>query len=76
MYDLTRTFVSNMVAGVTQGYERKLEVMDVDYCVAAKSPTQLELALGFLCLVVAGAPEGIIFTVETQTGFTVHGIDK
>jgi len=76
LHGLTRTLVSNMVTGVTQGYEKKLEIVGVGYRVVAKGPTQLEFALGFSHPVVVNAPEGITFTVETQTKFTVHGIDK
>ena len=76
LHGLTRTLVSNMVTGVTQGYEKKLEIVGVGYRVIAKGPTQLEFALGFSHPVVVNAPEGITFTVETQTKFTVHGIDK
>ena len=50
--------------------------MGVGYRVISRGPTQLEFALGFSHPVVVNAPEGITFTVETQTKFTVHGIDK
>ena len=77
LHGLTRTLVSNMVTGVTQGYEKKLEESWASATgVVAKGPAQLELALGFSHPVVVDAPEGITFTVETQTKFTVHGIDK
>ena len=69
LHGLTRTLVSNMVTGVTQGYEKKLEIVGVGYRVVAKGPAQLELALGFSHPVVVDAPEGITFTVETQTKF-------
>ncbi len=76
LHGLTRTLVSNMVVGVTEGYEKKLEITGVGYRVTAKSPTQLELALGFSHPVVVNAPEGITFNVETNTRFSVLGIDK
>lgn len=76
LHGLTRTLVSNMVTGVTQGYEKKLEIVGVGYRVVAKSPTQLEFALGFSHPVVVNAPEGITFSVERPTAFTVYGIDK
>lgn len=76
LHGLTRTLVANMVTGVTAGYEKKLEIVGVGYRVIQKSPTQLEFALGFSHPVVVNAPEGITFTVETQTRFVVTGIDK
>ena len=76
LHGLTRTLVSNMVTGVTDGYEKKLEIVGVGYRVTPKSPTQLEFALGFSHPVVINAPEGITFVVETNTRFMVQGIDK
>lgn len=76
LHGLTRTLVSNMITGVTAGYEKKLEIVGVGYRVIQKSPTQLEFALGFSHPVIVNAPEGITFTVETQTRFVVAGIDK
>ena len=76
LHGLTRTLVSNMVTGVTEGYEKKLEIVGVGYRVMSKSPTQLEFALGFSHPVIIDAPEGITFSVEKPTAFTVYGIDK
>ncbi|RRD06080.1 50S ribosomal protein L6 [Arachnia propionica] len=76
LHGLTRTLVNNMVVGVTEGYEKKLEIVGVGYRVVAKGPTQLEFALGFSHPVVVNAPEGITFTVDTPTKFSVSGIDK
>lgn len=76
LHGLTRTLVSNMVTGVTQGYEKKLEIVGVGYRVISKGPAQLEFNLGFSHPVVVNAPEGITFTVEGPTKFTVIGIDK
>jgi large subunit ribosomal protein L6 len=76
LHGLTRTLVSNMVVGVTAGYEKKLEIVGVGYRVVLKSPTQLEFALGFSHPVVVNAPEGITFTVDNPTHFAVQGIDK
>ncbi|MDR0417030.1 MAG: 50S ribosomal protein L6 [Propionibacteriaceae bacterium] len=75
-HGLTRTLIANMVHGVTEGYEKRLEIVGVGYRVVQKSPTQLEFALGFSHPVVVNAPEGIAFTVETMTRFSVKGIDK
>lgn len=76
LHGLTRTLVNNMVVGVTEGYEKKLEIVGVGYRVISKGPTQLEFALGFSHPVVVNAPEGITFTVESQTKFSVLGINK
>lgn len=76
LHGLTRTLVSNMVTGVTEGYAKKLEIVGVGYRVISKGPNQLEFNLGFSHPVVVNAPEGITFTVETPTRFTVVGIDK
>ncbi len=76
LHGLTRTLVANMVTGVTEGYEKKLEIVGVGYRVTLNSPTQLEFALGFSHPVVVDAPEGITFAVENQTHFSVLGIDK
>ena len=76
LHGLTRTLVSNMVTGVTEGYEKKLEIVGVGYRVISKGPKQLEFALGFSHPVIVDAPEGITFAVETATKFSVQGIDK
>ncbi len=76
LHGLTRTLISNMVVGVTDGYAKRMEIVGVGYRVQQKSPTQLEFALGFSHPVVVNAPEGITFTVESNTRFVVHGIDK
>ncbi|MDR2619745.1 MAG: 50S ribosomal protein L6 [Propionibacteriaceae bacterium] len=76
LHGLTRTLVANMVTGVTTGFERRLEIVGVGYRVIQKSPTQLEFALGFSHPVIIDAPEGITFTVESNTRFLVQGIDK
>ena len=75
LHGLTRTLLSNMVVGVTAGYEKKLEIVGTGYRVTAKG-TDLEFALGFSHPVVVTAPEGITFAVETPTRFSVAGIDK
>lgn len=76
LHGLTRTLVNNMVIGVTEGYEKKLEIVGVGYRVQAKGPTELEFALGFSHPVIVKAPEGITFAVEKPTAFSVIGIDK
>ncbi len=75
LHGLTRTLIANMVIGVTDGYEKKLEIVGVGYRVALKG-SNLEFALGFSHPVVVEPPEGITFAVETPTRFSVSGIDK
>jgi len=75
MHGLSRTLVSNLVVGVTDGYVKKLEIVGTGYRVAAKGKN-LEFALGFSHPVVVEPPEGITFTVESPTAFSVQGIDK
>ncbi|MDO9494138.1 MAG: 50S ribosomal protein L6 [Nocardioides sp.] len=76
LHGLTRTLISNMVQGVTEGYEKKLEIVGVGYRVLSKGPTQLEFQLGYSHVIVFDAPEGITFNVESQTKLGVSGIDK
>ncbi len=75
MHGLSRTLVSNLVVGVTAGYEKKLEIHGVGYRVVLKG-SSLEFALGYSHPVVIEAPTGITFTVESPTRFSVSGIDK
>ncbi|WP_433504250.1 50S ribosomal protein L6 [Pseudonocardia halophobica] len=74
-HGLSRTLVSNLVEGVTKGYEKKLEIVGVGYRVALKG-SNLEFALGFSHPVVVQPAEGITFAVESPTKFSVSGIDK
>jgi large subunit ribosomal protein L6 len=76
LHGLTRTLVSNMVVGVTDGYEKKLEIVGVGYRVLSKGPTQLEFQLGYSHSIIFDAPEGITFAVESPTKLGVLGIDK
>ncbi|WGL53207.1 50S ribosomal protein L6 [Nocardioides sp. BP30] len=76
LHGLTRTLVNNMVVGVTEGYEKKLEIVGVGYRVLSKGPTELEFQLGYSHPINFKAPEGISFTVESATRFGVSGIDK
>jgi len=75
-HGLTRTLVNNMVVGVTEGYEKKLEIVGVGYRVLSKGPTQLEFQLGYSHPITFNAPDGITFTVEGPTKLGVQGIDK
>ena len=75
LHGLSRTLVSNLVTGVTQGYTTKMEIFGVGYRVQLKG-SNLEFALGYSHPVVIEAPEGITFAVESPTKFSVSGIDK
>jgi large subunit ribosomal protein L6 len=76
LHGLTRTLVNNMVVGVTEGYEKRLEIVGVGYRVLSKGPTQLEFQLGYSHSITFNAPEGITFVVENPTRLGVQGIDK
>jgi large subunit ribosomal protein L6 len=75
LHGLSRTLVNNMVVGVTQGYEKKMEIYGVGYRVALKG-SDLEFSLGYSHPVTVVPPEGITFVVDTPTRFSIQGIDK
>lgn len=75
LHGLTRTLINNMVLGVTEGYEKKLEIHGTGYRVLAKG-SNLEFALGYSHPITVEPPAGITFAVENQTRFSVQGIDK
>ena len=75
LHGLTRTLVNNMVVGVTQGFEKKMEIFGVGYRVQQKG-SDLEFALGYSHAVPIEAPDDITFAVESPTKFSVSGIDK
>ena len=75
LHGLSRTLVNNMVLGVSQGYEKRMEIHGVGYRVVAKG-SDLEFSLGYSHPVPVKAPEGISFTVDSPTRFSVAGIDK
>ncbi len=70
-----RSIIANMVHGVSEGFERKLELVGVGYR-AAMQGKDLSLALGFSHPVVFVAPEGITISTPTQTEVLVQGFDK
>jgi large subunit ribosomal protein L6 len=76
LHGLSRTLINNMVVGVTEGYEKKLEIVGVGYRVLSKGPTQLEFQLGYSHPITFNAPDGITFNVEGPTKLGVQGIDK
>ena len=76
LHGLTRSLVSNMVVGVSDGFVKELEIVGVGYRATAQGPTRIELALGFSHSVPVEAPEGITFEVPSPTRITVRGADK
>jgi large subunit ribosomal protein L6 len=75
LHGLTRSLIANMVEGVTDGFEKRLEIQGVGYRAALKGKN-LELALGFSHPVSIEAPAGIEFEVPQPTEIIVRGIDK
>ena len=75
LHGLTRTLINNMIIGVTEGYEKKLEIHGTGYRVQAKG-ADLELALGYSHPVKVAAVDGITYSVEGNNKITVAGIDK
>jgi large subunit ribosomal protein L6 len=75
LHGLTRTLVSNMVVGVTDGYRKGLEITGVGYR-AALNGRKLQLNLGYSHQIEIDPPEGITFEVENPTRLAVVGIDK
>ena len=75
MHGLTRALVRNMVVGVTQGYEKKLEIVGVGY-LAAVQKGLLQLRVGFANEVEKTIPAGLTVTCPDQTHVVIKGIDK
>jgi len=75
LHGLTRTLVANMVEGVTNGYQKSLEIQGVGYRAQLKGK-DLELAVGFSHPVPIPAPEGIEFEVPLPTRIVIRGISK
>ncbi|MBB4662913.1 50S ribosomal protein L6 [Conexibacter arvalis] len=75
LHGLTRSLVANMVEGVTNGFEKRLEIQGVGYRAQLKG-RDLELALGYSHPVPIKAPAGIEFEVPQPTRITVRGISK
>jgi large subunit ribosomal protein L6 len=75
LHGLTRTLIANMVEGVTNGFEKRLEIQGVGYR-AAMSGTNLELQVGYSHSVRITPREGISFEVPVPTQVIVRGIDK
>jgi large subunit ribosomal protein L6 len=75
MHGLTRTLIYNMVKGVTDGYEKVLEIQGVGYRAALKG-TNIELQLGYSNPRTVVPPQGISFELPVPTRVIVRGIDK
>ncbi len=74
-HGLTRALIANMVEGVTNGFEKKLELVGVGYR-AQMQGKKLVISIGFSHPVEVDAPEGIEFEVPAPTRITIKGIDK
>ena len=75
MWGTSRTLVANLVAGVTKGFERKLDITGVGYR-AALQGKNLQIALGYSHDVIYPIPEGISITAPKPTEIVIAGIDK
>ena len=75
LHGLTRTLIANMVTGVTDGYEKRLEIQGVGYRAAARG-TDVELQVGYSHPVVIAAPAGIELEVPVPTQIVVRGSSK
>jgi len=76
LHGLTRALIANMVVGVTEGYQRDLEIVGVGYRAAARGSNGLTIQVGFSHPVEVDAPEGITFEVPAPTKISVKGTDK
>jgi large subunit ribosomal protein L6 len=76
LHGLTRSLVANMVAGVSTGFTKELEIVGVGYRAVAQGPTKIELQVGYSHPVPIDAPEGVEFEVPAPTRITVKGYDK
>ena len=76
LHGLARSLLANMVEGVTNGFEKRLEIQGVGYRVQVQGNDQLVFSLGFSHPVQVKAPDGVTFEVATPTRFSVKGIDK
>lgn len=75
LHGLTRTLVANMVIGVSEGFQKDLEIVGVGYRATLKD-NALDMSLGFSHPVIVTAEEGITFEVPAPTKISVKGIDK
>jgi large subunit ribosomal protein L6 len=75
LHGLTRSLIANMVEGVTNGFQKRLEIQGVGYRATLRG-TDLELNVGFSHPVVIKPPQGVTFEVPDATTVLVKGIDK
>ncbi|MEH0146612.1 50S ribosomal protein L6 [Corynebacterium sp. Q4381] len=75
LHGLSRSLVNNLVVGVTEGYKINMEIFGVGYRVQQKGQ-DLEFSLGYSHPILITAPEGIKFSVDGNTKFSIEGIDK
>ena len=76
LHGLVRSLLNNMVHGVTEGYQKQLELVGVGYRAQSKGNNALELQLGFSHPVKYSAPDGITLEVPSQTEINISGINK
>ena len=75
LHGLTRALVANMVSGVKDGFERKLEIVGIGYR-AQMQGAAIQLALGYSHPVVFALPDGVTAEIDKQTAITLRGADK
>jgi large subunit ribosomal protein L6 len=75
LHGLTRALVANMIRGVTEGFERKLEIVGIGYRVQLAG-RNLTFSLGYSHPIVFPLPEGVTAEVDKQTAITLRGVDK
>ena len=75
LHGLTRALMANMVSGVKDGFERKLEIVGIGYR-AQMQGKAIQLALGYSHPVVFPLPEGVTAEIDKQTAITLRGADK
>jgi large subunit ribosomal protein L6 len=75
LHGLSRTLINNLIIGVTQGYQKELEIVGTGYRIASQGQG-VEFQLGYSHPITVQPPDGITFTVEGNTKLVVSGIDK
>ena len=75
-HGLVRALIANMVTGVTDGFQRNLEIVGVGYRAEARGDDTLVIQVGYSHPVEVRAPEGVTFAVPTPTKIQVRGVDK
>jgi len=76
LHGMTRAIVQNMVDGVSQGFEKRLEIQGVGYNVESKSPHKILLNLGYSHPITFEAPEEITLEIPDNTHILIKGVDK